>query len=151
MSNEKSEFEFTSKAGVFSFIFTNNEKYAKFYRICLKETTVSTFDSIGTTFASVYPSRSYTFQINQLEPGQKYYIFLDQYGSDIRFSNASTIEELQLSKEIQPTSKNSFHYVQPFVPDSKTWFVSLRRICLLYTSDAADDLLCVDLGGRRII
>src|SRR5659263_769762 len=26
-----------------------------------------------------------------------------------------------------------------------------RWICLLYTSDAADDLLCVDLGGRRII
>src|SRR5450756_207074 len=24
------------------------------------------------------------------------------------------------------------------------------RDCLLYTSDAADDLLCVDLGGRRI-
>src|SRR5659263_759533 len=24
------------------------------------------------------------------------------------------------------------------------------QICLLYTSDAADDLLCVDLGGRRI-
>ena len=28
---------------------------------------------------------------------------------------------------------------------------ALSRICLLYTSDAADDLLCVDLGGRRII
>src|SRR5450756_877458 len=27
----------------------------------------------------------------------------------------------------------------------------LNNICLLYTSDAADDLLCVDLGGRRII
>ena len=26
-----------------------------------------------------------------------------------------------------------------------------HRVCLLYTSDAADDLLCVDLGGRRII
>src|SRR5450756_94007 len=25
------------------------------------------------------------------------------------------------------------------------------QCCLLYTSDAADDLLCVDLGGRRII
>ena len=25
------------------------------------------------------------------------------------------------------------------------------RGCLLYTSDAADDLLCVDLGGRRIL
>src|SRR5680860_1920162 len=27
----------------------------------------------------------------------------------------------------------------------------ISNICLLYTSDAADDLLCVDLGGRRII
>src|SRR5450756_2974504 len=27
----------------------------------------------------------------------------------------------------------------------------LYILCLLYTSDAADDLLCVDLGGRRII
>ena len=25
------------------------------------------------------------------------------------------------------------------------------KYCLLYTSDAADDLLCVALGGRRII
>eukprot|EP00657_Telonema_sp_P-1_P008954 TRINITY_DN3151_c0_g1_i2.p2 TRINITY_DN3151_c0_g1~~TRINITY_DN3151_c0_g1_i2.p2 ORF type:complete len:104 (+),score=32.11 TRINITY_DN3151_c0_g1_i2:243-554(+) len=28
---------------------------------------------------------------------------------------------------------------------------ALVNTCLLYTSDAADDLLCVDLGGRRII
>ena len=27
----------------------------------------------------------------------------------------------------------------------------LHYNCLLYTSDAADDLLCVDLGGRSII
>ena len=27
----------------------------------------------------------------------------------------------------------------------------LIRPCLLYTSDAADDMQCVDLGGRRII
>src|SRR5450756_3225406 len=33
----------------------------------------------------------------------------------------------------------------PFPP--RMVFIS----CLLYTSDAADDLLCVDLGGRRII
>ena len=25
------------------------------------------------------------------------------------------------------------------------------QACLLYTSDAADDLLCVDLGGRRLL
>ena len=30
-------------------------------------------------------------------------------------------------------------------------FDKLLSTCLLYTSDAADDLLCVDLGGRRII
>eukprot|EP01017_Pseudomicrothorax_dubius_P016763 TRINITY_DN1896_c0_g1_i6.p1 TRINITY_DN1896_c0_g1~~TRINITY_DN1896_c0_g1_i6.p1 ORF type:complete len:800 (+),score=283.28 TRINITY_DN1896_c0_g1_i6:30-2429(+) len=29
--------------------------------------------------------------------------------------------------------------------------ISRSKSCLLYTSDAADDLLCVDLGGRRII
>ena len=29
--------------------------------------------------------------------------------------------------------------------------VDVLGACLLYTSDAADDLLCVDLGGRRII
>ena len=27
----------------------------------------------------------------------------------------------------------------------------LLVFCLLYTSDAADDMQCVDLGGRRII
>ena len=30
-------------------------------------------------------------------------------------------------------------------------FVDRCMVCLLYTSDAADDLLCVDHGGRRII
>ena len=34
---------------------------------------------------------------------------------------------------------------------ARRWFVALLPDCLLYTSDAADDLLCVDLGGRRII
>src|SRR5680860_509572 len=39
---------------------------------------------------------------------------------------------------------------------AENWIVALKIailavFCLLYTSDAADDLLCVDLGGRRII
>ena len=40
------------------------------------------------------------------------------------------------------------HYkdTKPFVI-----YADETMICLLYTSDAADDLLCVDLGGRRII
>ena len=28
---------------------------------------------------------------------------------------------------------------------------TICNVCLLYTSDAADDMQCVDLGGRRII
>src|SRR5659263_761111 len=35
------------------------------------------------------------------------------------------------------------------VPKGKP--MGIGNTCLLYTSDAADDLLCVDLGGRRII
>ena len=37
--------------------------------------------------------------------------------------------------------------------DANVWVHRLSQLngCLLYTSDAADDLLCVDLGGRRII
>ena len=36
-------------------------------------------------------------------------------------------------------------------PDPEKYHLYLYTICLLYTSDAADDLLCVDLGGSRII
>ena len=34
-------------------------------------------------------------------------------------------------------------------PPAPIFFLLLS--CLLYTSDAADDMQCVDLGGRRII
>ena len=38
------------------------------------------------------------------------------------------------------------------LPASWTNYLGVKdTCCLLYTSDAADDLLCVDLGGRRII
>ena len=35
--------------------------------------------------------------------------------------------------------------------NAKELNIAASTICLLYTSDAADDLLCVDFGGRRII
>src|SRR5680860_514615 len=46
---------------------------------------------------------------------------------------------------------------RPFMiswPSRASWLTASLApptTCLLYTSDAADDLLCVDLGGRRII
>mgnify|MGYP007112160366 CR=1 FL=1 len=44
-------------------------------------------------------------------------------------------------------------YEQPKLFGSTEYLplVAEPHVCLLYTSDAADDLLCVDLGGRRII
>ena len=39
----------------------------------------------------------------------------------------------------------------PLWNSKPTMLVECFNTCLLYTSDAADDLLCVDLGGRRII
>ena len=43
-------------------------------------------------------------------------------------------------------------YTEDFYPrDALIVKVVHSPYCLLYTSDAADDLLCVDLGGRRII
>ena len=47
---------------------------------------------------------------------------------------------------IEAMKRGAYDYVlKPFKMDE------VIHICLLYTSDAADDLLCVDLGGRRII
>src|SRR5665213_2546565 len=52
-----------------------------------------------------------------------------------------------------------FHSSAPISssPSTPTWITLTEfsrnsvTTCLLYTSDAADDLLCVDFGGRRII
>ena len=37
------------------------------------------------------------------------------------------------------------------LPEFSFFMPPRSKICLLYTSDAADDMQCVDLGGRRII
>ena len=41
--------------------------------------------------------------------------------------------------------------IQPHLPIRLPCYDFIPITCLLYTSDAADDLLCVDLGGRRIL
>ena len=38
-----------------------------------------------------------------------------------------------------------------YILKSATVLQTTYYTCLLYTSDAADDMQCVDLGGRRII
>ena len=43
------------------------------------------------------------------------------------------------------------HYLPQLRKDILEVICKYVQICLLYTSDAADDLLCVDLGGSRIL
>ena len=60
-----------------------------------------------------------------------------------------------LEKALKMSEKAlSINPKEPSYLDTYGWILyRLGRYddCLLYTSDAADDLLCVDLGGRRII
>ena len=49
------------------------------------------------------------------------------------------------------TGREALSLAASHVPDLVILDLGLPDICLLYTSDAADDLLCVDLGGRRIL
>src|SRR5659263_774860 len=62
-------------------------------------------------------------------------------------------------REVDMTESAHAPFLQPSAPSPADQSVMLDWLaatgwvvaCLLYTSDAADDLLCVDLGGRRII
>src|SRR5450756_3077234 len=68
-----------------------------------------------------------------------------------------------VSCDVAKNDQDHLHMIvdsTPSIPDRTTFLLGrgpdplpgmLASACLLYTSDAADDLLCVDLGGRRII
>ena len=63
-----------------------------------------------------------------------------------------------LNSLVVPSKSNVTLYFRDHNFDRKSSIVladglnrSYDNVCLLYTSDAADDTPCVDLGGRRII
>ena len=45
----------------------------------------------------------------------------------------------------------NFEFIKGDIRNTKDVETALKDICLLYTSDAADERSSVDLGGRRII
>ena len=64
--------------------------------------------------------------------------------------------EKLIAKLILASSNKGDVVLDPFLGSGTTSVVAKKLGrkyigCLLYTSDAADDLLCVDLGGRRLI
>ena len=54
-------------------------------------------------------------------------------------------------RTVQQARENASVLAAGPLPEAETAEITALLACLLYTSDAADDLLCVDLGGRRII
>src|SRR5450756_1415830 len=71
--------------------------------------------------------------------------------SPIHVSMLPLIHDPVASLGISFRTGNSFRYSETVTARTRSWLEIISYSCLLYTSDAADDLLCVDLGGRRII
>eukprot|EP00831_Metopus_contortus_P031893 TRINITY_DN25905_c0_g1_i1.p2 TRINITY_DN25905_c0_g1~~TRINITY_DN25905_c0_g1_i1.p2 ORF type:complete len:117 (+),score=44.61 TRINITY_DN25905_c0_g1_i1:34-384(+) len=69
------------------------------------------------------------------------------HGSSIQYKTVPFASNLLF--ELDTEESNQGHSVSVFY--NKELIHSESYDCLLYTSDAADDTPCVDLGGRRII
>src|SRR5659263_190252 len=76
------------------------------------------------------------------------------------FGGAAPVMRVRPGTVLQLWSEDAFNHALTSVDDVASKVLDFRYlnpqtgpfyVCLLYTSDAADDLLCVDLGGRRII
>ena len=62
---------------------------------------------------------------------------------------ASSILGLEATADEIHALNAQLGFDRPFFVQYGDWIVGVLHGCLLYTSDAADDVLCVDLGGRR--
>src|SRR5450756_396264 len=63
--------------------------------------------------------------------------------------SSSALGQQKLPPTPPPTKNQSQKQKSKSRSKSKSKASQSQKPCLLYTSDAADDLLCVDLGGRR--
>ena len=76
---------------------------------------------------------------------------VNEKNKDIEFDTGKAWQKLQ---ERIKTESYTGQSRTAFIPNLNYFAVAatlLVMVCLLYTSDAADALLCVDLGGRRPI
>src|SRR5450756_704892 len=71
--------------------------------------------------------------------------------ADLHYEGSISIDEqLMGAADLLPYEKVAIYDVSNG-ERFETYVIPGPKNCLLYTSDAADDLLCVDLGGRHII
>ena len=89
------------------------------------------------------------FAIGPLEPG-----FGHTIGNSLRRTLLSSIPGAAVTQVRFDDALHEFDTIAGVTQDVTDVILNLKDlilICLLYTSDAADDMQCVDLGGRRII
>eukprot|EP01016_Furgasonia_blochmanni_P003196 TRINITY_DN11251_c0_g1_i2.p1 TRINITY_DN11251_c0_g1~~TRINITY_DN11251_c0_g1_i2.p1 ORF type:complete len:378 (-),score=67.19 TRINITY_DN11251_c0_g1_i2:5-1138(-) len=91
--------------------------------------------------ASPLPNLANFDSARELNPQVQINGFDDEEDRGLKFITPQTKSPTGSPKKAEPLS----------IPGSDTNSNPDPQNCLLYTSDAADDLLCVDLGGRRII
>ena len=63
----------------------------------------------------------------------------------------ATIEDARVGHLVTLINGETLVNTPPSIQPGRHLRLAMNDICLLYTSDAADDSLRVDLGGRRII
>eukprot|EP00831_Metopus_contortus_P006777 TRINITY_DN12595_c0_g1_i1.p1 TRINITY_DN12595_c0_g1~~TRINITY_DN12595_c0_g1_i1.p1 ORF type:complete len:198 (-),score=42.06 TRINITY_DN12595_c0_g1_i1:81-674(-) len=103
-------------------------------------------ESISTVHCSLFNNRSalegVTSQNTEFEPGRENKII----------NTTENFEPVILSVTFSQLDEHLLQ-VKYTTPSEDRWEVPVfqKDTCLLYTSDAADDTPCVDLGGRRII
>src|SRR5450756_3200250 len=77
----------------------------------------------------------------------------DQSEGQTSFGSCCSLDDLHDARRVA-AAINIPHYIlnfeRQFNEEVVSNFISEYTACLLYTSDAADDLRCVGLGGRRI-
>eukprot|EP00825_Cyclidium_porcatum_P040157 TRINITY_DN5016_c0_g1_i3.p2 TRINITY_DN5016_c0_g1~~TRINITY_DN5016_c0_g1_i3.p2 ORF type:complete len:123 (+),score=36.30 TRINITY_DN5016_c0_g1_i3:82-450(+) len=81
------------------------------------------------------------------------YFFFFFFFNDTATTEIYTLHIVGSVRCVQETGSKGGHKSELGLRDNNSAYVSaiLSKNCLLYTSDAADDMQCVDLGGRRII
>ena len=92
-------------------------------------------------FASVDKARQAVRELKAAAPGRAAPVVVLIRGGFYALPAALTFTPEDSGTEQAPVVYGSYGNERPVLSGG----------CLLYTSDAADDLLCVDLGGRRII
>ena len=91
---------------------------------------------------------------------------LKKYGKKGQDASVKELDQLHrrnsftpiLIAEMSPIERRKAQQALMFLTEKRDQTIKGRMVyngkptsCLLYTSDAADDMQCVDLGGRRII